>query len=207
MIRLVCLIIGYFFGCIQPSFIIGKVIYKIDIREQGSGNAGATNTSRVLGKKVGIIVAIIDLSKAMVAYLFCSYIFNGYGTFTPEGTNMVAGMYAGLGVVIGHNFPFYMNFKGGKGIACSFGMMLTLNPFIFGIGTIVFFASLIITNYVSLTALITLLVPIILTIVFNMDKEITLICTFLLALACYQHRENIKRLLNKTERKFRGVVK
>ena len=114
MFRIICLLIGYGFGCFQSAYILCRLIGHIDIRTVGSGNAGFTNTTRILGKKVGIAVFIIDILKIILAYIVCSMIFDGDGSFV-SGTSLLPGIYAGIGAVLGHNFPCYLGFRGGKG--------------------------------------------------------------------------------------------
>ena len=116
MFRLWCVLIGYVFGTISTAFIYGK-IKGVDIREHGSGNPGTTNSFRVLGKKAGAIVLLCDVLKAVLAVVVTWLIF---GRTNPDILYLVK-IYTALGVVIGHDFPFYMKFKGGKGIACMVG--------------------------------------------------------------------------------------
>ena len=118
MIRLICVAIGYVFGLFQTSYIYGKM-HGIDIRTQGSGNAGTTNALRVLGKKAGAITFLGDALKCVAAVLLVQALFGAsHGDIRP-----LLALYAGAGVILGHNFPFYLGFKGGKGIAASAGMM------------------------------------------------------------------------------------
>ena len=112
--KIVCVVIGYLFGLIQTGFIIGK-IHHIDIREYGSGNSGTTNTMRTLGKKYGFITYFGDALKSVAAIVVTYLLFREI----CRGSLFVIALYTGLGVILGHNFPFYMNFKGGKGIAAS----------------------------------------------------------------------------------------
>ncbi|MGN1319466.1 MAG: glycerol-3-phosphate 1-O-acyltransferase PlsY [Lachnospirales bacterium] len=205
MFRLICLLIGYGLGCLQSAYIISRAVGHIDIREYGSGNAGFTNATRVLGKKVGVWVFIIDFLKVIVAFLIASWIFDGTGTFTG-GISYLPGIYAGAGAILGHNFPFYLGFRGGKGIACSLGIMLCVSWQIalitYAIGFVVFMAK----KYISLSSLtMTLLFPIIMIITrnsFNFEIEAIIIMFILCALAYIKHRTNIQRLLNGTENKF-----
>lgn len=205
MFRIACLIIGYCFGCIQSAYILGRLIGKIDIREYGSGNAGFTNTTRVLGKKVGIVVFLIDLFKIIAAYIICSLIFDGDGSFV-EGTSLLPGLYAGIGAVLGHNFPFYLGFRGGKGIACTLGLMLCVDWQIalitYAIGFVVFLAK----RYISLSSLTMALVyPVLMIItrnIYGFGIEEILLMFVLCILAYIKHKSNIERLLNGTENKF-----
>lgn len=205
MFRIACLIIGYCFGCLQSAYILGRLIGKIDIREYGSGNAGFTNTTRVLGKKVGIVVFLIDLFKIIAAYIICSLIFDGDGSFV-EGTSLLPGLYAGIGAVLGHNFPFYLGFRGGKGIACTLGLMLCVDWQIalitYAIGFVVFLAK----RYISLSSLTMALVyPVLMIItrnIYGFGIEEILLMFVLCILAYIKHKSNIERLLNGTENKF-----
>ena len=121
--RIIALLIGYGFGLFQTGYLYGKS-KGIDIRKQGSGNAGTTNSLRVLGWKAGIITFAGDLLKAVFAVLLVKLIFHGtYGADTK-----VLELYAGFGTVLGHNFPCYLQFRGGKGIACTTGVILAVCP-------------------------------------------------------------------------------
>ncbi len=205
MFRIACLIIGYCFGCLQSAYILGRLIGKIDIREYGSGNAGFTNTTRVLGKKVGIVVFFIDLFKIIAAYIICSLIFDGDGSFV-NGNSLLPGLYAGIGAVLGHNFPFYLGFRGGKGIACTLGLMLCVDWQIalitYAIGFVVFLAK----RYISLSSLTMALVyPVLMIItrnIYGFGIEEILLMFVLCILAYIKHKSNIERLLNGTENKF-----
>ena len=118
MFRLWCLLIGYFLGSISVAYIVGKV-RGIDLRDYGSGNAGTTNTLRVLGRRAGAIVLAGDLLKCFVAMIICWLIFkNQY----PEMKYLVR-IYAAAGAILGHDYPFYLKFHGGKGVACFVGMV------------------------------------------------------------------------------------
>lgn len=205
MFRLACLVIGYCFGCLQSAYILGRLIGKIDIREYGSGNAGFTNTTRVLGKKVGAAVFLFDLFKVIAAYILCSLLFNGEGSFI-DGESLLPGLYAGIGAVLGHNFPFYLGFRGGKGIACTLGLMLCVDWQIalitYAIGFVVFLAK----RYISLSSLTMALVyPILMIItrnIYGFGIEEILLMFVLCVLAYIKHKSNIERLLKGTENKF-----
>lgn len=195
-IMIIALIAGYVVGCIQVAYVIGRVFGKIDIREHGSGNAGTTNVTRVLGAKAGLIVFALDILKGVIAFMLGAYVLS-YGEF-----NIVLGLYAGFGAVLGHNFPFYLKFKGGKGIATTIGVMLSFNPImaftIFGICTVV----VILTKYISAASLVMMLLFPVGMYMLNYYIEAVLIGGVLMVLAYYQHRGNIKRILDGTERKF-----
>ena len=206
MFRLYALMIGYVFGIFQTAFIYGKC-NGIDIREHGSGNAGTTTTLRVLGTKAGLIVFAGDCLKCVFAVLLCSYLF---ASANPEIKYLVK-LYAGLGAILGHNFPFYLNFKGGKGIACTAGLMFSFDPWFTLVGIIVFFSLFLTTHYVSLGSLFVYPYILIMEIVlglrgyFNCPKsiwiEMLIVTSVLLILTTVMHKQNIKRLLGHCEKK------
>lgn len=206
MIRLVCVLIGYVFGCFQTSYIYGKM-QGIDIRERGSGGAGATNTLRVLGKKAGAIVLFCDIMKTGLAMVLVRFLFkNAYGDILP-----LLSLYAGAGAILGHNYPFYLHFKGGKGIACTAGIIIFFHPYMILPEIITFFSVFFLTHYVSLGSLLVQIVLIAEMIIFGQMGifgmtqgaliELYIVTTFLAALAFWRHRTNISRLIHGTERK------
>ncbi|MGN1230828.1 MAG: glycerol-3-phosphate acyltransferase, partial [Anaerotignum sp.] len=117
MFRLICLCIGYCIGCIETAYVVGR-LWRVDLRQHGSGNLGTTNALRVLGKKAGALVFIGDILKSVIAFLICRAIFKDHAT--------IAGLFGSVGAVLGHNYPFYLHFKGGKGIAVMIGMTAAL---------------------------------------------------------------------------------
>ena len=207
MIRLICVAIGYVFGLFQTSYIYGKM-HGIDIRTQGSGNAGTTNALRVLGKKAGAITFLGDALKCVAAVLLVQALFGAsHGDIRP-----LLAIYAGAGVVLGHNFPFYLGFKGGKGIAASAGMMLAFGHFpIFAVSALAFILVFTITNDVSLGSMVLYLCFLVQVIFlgqrgeFGMSQghltELYIVAACLTALAFWQHRTNIGRLIHGTENK------
>lgn len=207
MERIICLAIGYMFGMFQTSYIIGKA-HHMDIRQYGSGNAGTTNALRTLGKKAGAMTLIGDLLKCVIAILVVDAIFkNKYEEILP-----LLGMYTAAGCVLGHNFPFYLGFRGGKGIAASAGMLLALDWRAFLICAVVFIGIVVITRYVSLGSMAAYIGALICFVCFGaagsygMDfshtLEMDVIMGLMTALAIYRHRANISRLLNGTENKL-----
>lgn len=210
--RVICIIVGYIFGLFQTGYLYGRMNH-IDIRDYGSGNAGTTNAMRVLGKKAGIITYIGDTLKGILCGLLIRAIF-GAGIGLDSTYVFVLVLYGGLGVVLGHNFPCYMNFKGGKGIAASSGViisLLDLRLMIIACATFVLVAAL--SKYVSLASITMMIVFFASIVVFGVAGWLpvsktshfieTIIMTFLLsALAIFRHRANIKRLVNGTERKI-----
>lgn len=206
MIRVVCLLIGYALGSLQTAYILGR-IKGIDIREHGSGNAGTTNTLRVLGTKAGLIVFVGDLMKSIIAILLTRALFaNKYADIAP-----LIMIYTGAGCVLGHNFPFYLKFNGGKGIATTGGMMIAAHWLYIPFGLLVFFGNFFITHIVSIGSLLLYLCFFVETIIlgqlgiFGVEQpvlnELYVIVFLLTVLAFYMHRANIKRLLTKSERK------
>ena len=150
MFRVLCLLFGYACGLFQTGYIYGKAKNK-DIRQYGSGNAGTTNALRVLGKKAGLIVFLGDLFKAVFACTAARLLADHFGS----DISMVYLLYAGLGVVLGHNFPFYLKFKGGKGIAATSGVVLsTFDWRIILICLLLFIIVVAVTRYVSLGSLV-----------------------------------------------------
>lgn len=206
MERVICLVIGYVFGLFQTSYIYGK-LHGIDIRDYGSGNAGTTNTLRVLGRKAGILVLAGDIIKCILAVVVSGLIFDK----TYPDMIYLLKIYAAAGAILGHNFPFYLRFKGGKGIAATAGMILSFHPYFIPVAVVVFFGIFFTTHYVSLGSLILYAVFFIEMIVlgqmgvFGMTQpllnELYIVTAVLTVMAYYKHKENIKRLLSGTERK------
>lgn len=205
--RILCILIGYVFGLFQTGYIYGKT-QNIDIRQYGSGNAGTTNTLRTLGLKAGAITFAGDCGKAILAILITWLIFhNQY----PDTIKLLA-MYSGLGAVLGHNYPFYMKFKGGKGIACTTGVILAFHWQIAPLCIGIFFLIVFLTRYVSLGSILLVSVFFIQLVVMGQMgylpiesrylPEIYVIGGILTLLAIYRHRANIKRLLSGTENKL-----
>lgn len=206
MERLYCILIGYVFGLFQTAFIYGK-LHGIDIRNYGSGNAGTTNTLRVFGTKAGLLVLFGDIMKTILAVVLCSALF---GKVHPEELYLLK-LYAATGAILGHNFPFYLHFKGGKGIAATAGLVLSFHPTFIPVGVVLFFGAFLLTHYVSLGSLLVYAGIMIQMVVsgqmglFHTTQgilnEMYIITAFLTIMAYYKHRENIKRLLKGEERK------
>ena len=210
--RIIGLVIGYIFGLFQTGYIYGKA-HHIDIRKHGSGNSGMTNSLRVLGWKAGVIVCLGDLFKAVAAMAITLFLFKDR---YPDAVKMLE-LYAGLGATLGHNFPFYLKFKGGKGIACSIGILFAFDFRMAPICAILFFASVIPTGFMSLGSLGIISGFFVQIIVFgqlgllqigdSFLPEVYIVAAILAAMAFWQHRENLKRLANGTENKFRPSKK
>ena len=194
---IICIVVGYVFGCFQTGYFYGK-LNGVDIRKHGSGNSGATNTLRVLGKKAGVITYLGDALKAVAAILITRFLL-----FPSVESAELIKMYTGLGVVLGHNYPFYLKFKGGKGIATTSAVMVCLKPFFFIPGFIVFFGVFAITRYVSVASLsLSAACVIMVAIAFPGNWHLLILSLIFCVLAFWRHRENIKRLINGTENGF-----
>ena len=203
---LLCIIsslIGYLLGSISTSILVGKLIGKIDIREHGSGNAGATNTLRVLGKKAAIFVVLGDALKGALSIGIAKIICVSFSV-----DNNLPLYFAGFFAVIGHNFPLYFGFKGGKGVLTSIITILTLD---WKIGLIALIFALLImatTQYVSLGSCLGAILVMILALVLRWDDVYFIIlCLVLGILVIVKHKSNIKRLLNGTESKLGSKAK
>ena len=182
-------IAGYLIGSINSALVIGG-FYGTDIRKQGSGNAGATNAVRVLGKKLGILVFFGDFLKGIIA---C---FVGHLLFKNQ-------LYAGVFAVVGHIFPLYYGFKGGKGVSTILGVLLFLDWKIFLITGALMLILISVTKIVSLSTLTGLLVAFLMFAFLHKGEYILIIGVLLLVVISFiKHKENIKRLINGTENKF-----
>lgn len=211
--RFVCLVCGYLFGIIQTAYIYGR-LHGIDIRQHGSGNSGTTNALRVLGKKAGLIVFLGDLLKGVVACSLTHIILDMINLPGVSDNKYLFVLYMGFGVVLGHNFPFYMQFKGGKGIAATSGMIIGLWDWrLIVILLAVFIISVAVTKYVSVGSILIMSGFFILYMIFaimgdyNFADRAKLIESIVVAgiiagLAIFRHRANIKRLIAGTENKL-----
>lgn len=206
MERIICLVMGYVFGLFQTAYIYGR-IKGIDIRKYGSGNAGTTNTMRVLGTKAGLIVLLGDVLKCILAVVAATLLF---GKSRPDIIYLLK-LYAAAGAILGHNFPFYLHFRGGKGIAATAGLLLSFHPYFIPVGVVLFFGVFFTTHYVSLGSLLVyagFMVEIVILGqlgVFGMSQaaliEMYIVAALLTIMAYYKHRENIVRLIKGEERK------
>lgn len=198
----ICLVIGYFCGCISSGYIVGK-IYHIDIRDKGSGNAGTTNVLRTLGKLPALLTFAGDLLKAVIPVLVIRLVLD-----TPVDWYLLC-LYMGLGVVLGHNYPFYLKFKGGKGIAVTSAVILsTAHPLVILAGLLIFVAVVAVTRYVSLGSLFVAWYIPANTIIFYRENPLFIhmmvVSLLFTAFAYFQHRQNIVRLLHGSENKLWG---
>jgi acyl phosphate:glycerol-3-phosphate acyltransferase len=185
--------IAYLLGSIPSGLIVGKIGYNIDIREHGSGNLGGTNTFRVLGIKAGIIVTLADILKGTLATLI--------PLFAEADVYRLA---IGIFAVIGHTYPLFAKFKGGKAVATSGGIILGVSPILFIIMILTFLLSLYISKYVSLSSMITGVAGVIASL-FLGDIGLIIVTAALTLFVIYRHTANIKRIMNKTEPKIKWM--
>lgn len=193
---LISLIIGYLIGSIPWGVVIGKIFYHKDIREYGSGNSGGTNAGRVLGRPIGIIVILLDALKALIVMIIVNKISPGYE------------QYAGLAVCIGHCFPIFAGFKGGKAVASSYGYFLGLAIYVtheyiwtFLVPVVAFFATLLLSKMVSLSSMIGVSSAAIGVSLF-VDLKVGILLVCLAGFVIYRHSANIERIRNGTESKI-----
>jgi acyl phosphate:glycerol-3-phosphate acyltransferase len=193
---IISIIVGYLLGSISFSYVFGKRIKKVDIREHGSGNAGATNTLRVLGIGPAIAVLLLDALKGIVAVLLALYL---------VGDGLVPAA-AGLAAIVGHNWPVFLRFKGGKGVATTIGVLATLVFWPALYAGIIAIISIVITRFVSLGSLLFLLFTTLFMIVFHdyfvYPIEYTYLLIVVTVLSCWRHRANISRLISGNENKI-----
>lgn len=190
MLKISILFLSYLIGSISFALVVGKLFYKTDIRGYGSGNLGATNVYRVLGKKAGLIVAIADLLKGTFACLL-PQIFNS--TVSP--------IICGLLAILGHVFPVFAGFKGGKAVATATGVLLFLTPLGTFTAFVVFIITLILSKYVSLSSMLAGIAIFVYSLIFE-DKVIIVLTLFISVLVIILHRQNIKRIIKGTENKI-----
>lgn len=205
--RIIALAVGYVLGMFQTGYIYGKC-HGIDIRSEGSGNAGSTNTLRVLGIKAGLVTFAGDLLKAILAVVIIHLLFRER---YPDAVKVLE-LYAGFGAVLGHNFPFFLKFKGGKGIACTSGVILSVCPMAVPVCLPLFIIVVAVTRYVSLGSILVVIVYLIQAVIFGqlgwLGLKAGVLWEFYVVSACFtamglwRHRANIRRLLNGTESKI-----
>ena len=194
---------GYFFGTIQSAFFIGKIFGKIDIREHGSGNAGATNTYRVLGFRYGLLVLFFDLLKTMIPIIILYAVVFGINPWGLEANQYIYGLIVGVGVFFGHCFPFWLKFKGGKGVACSIGILLMFDPRFIPIVLSIALAIVFLTRFISLSSITGYISwGAITTFYYSEYLEIVITLWVLCVIGVILHHKNIRWLLNGTEKRF-----
>lgn len=196
----ICIVLGYLVGSFSTGYIIG-IINHVDIREMGSGNAGTTNAFRTLGKKAGIITFIGDFLKAFLVLLLIKLVI-----YPDVEYVKLLELICGFGCVLGHNFPVWLKFHGGKGIAVTAGVFVAIDPLILPFGIPLFAILVLTTKYVSVGSLaVLILFPIWNAIRFTAQPyypAIVAVSCMYTAMAFFQHRQNIQRLMNGTENKI-----
>jgi len=180
-------VFSYLLGSLMPGFWIGKLFYHKDIRDEGSGNVGTTNSFRVLGTAAGIVTLVLDLLKGTAAGLL-PLLFNS--NINP--------MLVGVGAIIGHTFSIWIKFKGGKAVATSAGVLLAYNPYFFILAISVFILVLLLTSMVSMSAMISFSFAVLISLFYH-DLILTIVTIILTVFVFYRHRSNIARIKNGTE--------
>ncbi|PLT32496.1 glycerol-3-phosphate 1-O-acyltransferase PlsY [Bacillus sp. V5-8f] len=194
-IIIITILLAYLIGSIPSGLIIGKVFYKTDIREHGSKNLGGTNTFRTLGVKAGLVVTVMDILKGTLA------------TKLPDILDAdIHLLIAGVVAVIGHMYPVFAGFRGGKAVATSGGILLAYEPLLFLLLVLAFFLSLYLTKYVSLSSMIVAIIALVYTLITDItDIPLLIVLTVLAIFIFYRHRANIKRIIDKTEPKIKWL--
>ncbi len=181
---------AYLLGSIPSGLWIGRKFFQIDIRQHGSGNLGATNSFRILGKKAGTIVLLMDLLKGSISVLLLKQM----------DLHGISPLIIALFAVVGHTYPLFANFKGGKAVATFAGVILAYQPVLFLIGLGIFILTLAISKMVSFTSMLTISIGVLLTLYFQ-DIVLTIIALLADIFIIYRHRTNVQRILNGTEPK------
>ncbi len=192
-------IIGYLFGCLQWSYILGMLIEKKDIRKLGMGNPGASNTVTVFGWKMGLAVGVLDILKAVISLLLIRYIF--------KNTDIFSLYLNGTSVIMGHNYPFFMGFKGGKGTASTVGMMLAIDYRLGLLGMLIVLIVALTTNYIILGTMALVSFFILGTAYLGYGKLSLLLTVFIALQSLYKHLPNIKRIIKGEEIGIRSALK
>lgn len=205
--RIISILIGYACGHFITGFFYGKTQH-VDLRQMGSGNVGTTNTYRNLGPKAGIVTLLGDVFKVVMSVLIVWLIFHNHGDVDVK----VLQYYAAVGTILGHNFPIFMKFHGGKGIACTAGLMVAVCPLCVPVCLTVFVATVFISKYVSLASILVCISFFVQIVVFGQQgmlgltgadlMEVYILAAFVMVLGIVRHHANIERLLHGTENKF-----
>ncbi|MBN9294713.1 MAG: glycerol-3-phosphate 1-O-acyltransferase PlsY [Flavobacteriia bacterium] len=197
--NLIYVLLAYLLGSLPTAVWVGKRFYGLDVREHGSKNAGATNTFRVLGKKPGIFVLAIDVIKGFLAVSIMTW----NTQYLGEDEQSYFQIAAAIAAVVGHMFPVFAQFKGGKGVATSLGVILGLYPAAAGVCVVVFLAVFIASQYVSLGAIVAAFIfPLMVNFIFESSFWLKAFSWVLAALVIYKHKLNISRLLAGNENKM-----
>lgn len=199
MYEILLILLGYLYGSIPFALVIGKVFYNTDVRESGSGNLGGTNAGRVLGKKAGISVIVLDALKAVIIFYLSSYLSLKFN-LNPDIKYI-----AGLACIFGHCYPIFAEFRGGKAVSTSLGYFLCIEPLYAVVAIIVFLLVLKISKYVSLSSISTALIVLCITPFLAVSITAKLCMLIAVILLVYRHKDNIKRIKNHTESKIQWM--
>lgn len=206
LISIICAVVAYLLGSLNGGIMVTQLLNNADIRESGSGNAGFTNVKRVYGAKSAAIVCIVDIVKTVIACGVGGFVINHF----TQSSYIAGALLCGLFAQLGHIFPIYYGFKGGKGFICGMTTIFMADPLIFLVALAVLFAVTLISKYVSLGSLCATLSYAVAFVLFHTEDVTAYLIAIALAVVVFiSHRENIKRLINKTERKtyFFGMDK
>ena len=193
------LICAYLLGAVPTAYIVTKLFKGVDIRNQGSGNMGATNVMRVVGKGAGAFVLIVDIAKGFLAVTILAQLF-----YKPEliiNINLLK-ILMGAGAISGHNWTIFLGFKGGKGVATSAGVLLGFSPIVMGLAVVIWILLVFITRYVSLSSIVVSIVVPILMFLFKQPKEFLILTALMCPVIIYRHKSNIKKLIRGEESKI-----
>ena len=199
MYEILLILLGYLYGSIPFALVIGKVFYNTDVRESGSGNVGGTNAGRVLGKKAGISVIVLDALKAVIIFYLSSYLSLKFN-LNPDIKYI-----AGLACIFGHCYPIFAEFRGGKAVSTSLGYFLCIEPLYAVVAIVVFLLVLKISKYVSLSSISTALIVLCITPFLAVSITAKLCMLVAVILLVYRHKDNIKRIKNHTESKIQWM--
>ena len=199
MYEILLILLGYLYGSIPFALVIGKVFYNTDVRESGSGNLGGTNAGRVLGKKAGISVIVLDALKAVIIFYLSSYLSLKFN-LNPDIKYI-----AGLACVFGHCYPIFAEFRGGKAVSTSLGYFLCIEPLYAVVAIVVFLLVLKISKYVSLSSISTALIVLCITPFLAVSITAKLCMLVAVILLVYRHKDNLKRIKNHTESKIQWM--
>ena len=199
MYEILLILLGYLYGSIPLALVIGKVFYNTDVRESGSGNLGGTNAGRVLGKKAGISVIVLDALKAVIIFYLSSYLSLKFN-LNPDIKYI-----AGLACIFGHCYPIFAEFRGGKAVSTSLGYFLCIEPLYAVVAIVVFLLVLKISKYVSLSSISTALIVLCITPFLAVSITAKLCMLIAVILLVYRHKDNIKRIKNHTESKIQWM--
>lgn len=192
------LLASFFIGAIPTAYLAGRYLRGIDLRKEGSGNVGATNALRVMGKGIGYSVFAVDLLKGFLPTFFlprlCEVVAMSSASFSE---------WVGLAAIMGHIFSPFLKFKGGKGIAAGAGVVCAVNTPFFLVSISLFVATFVFTRFVSVSSLVSVFSLIVLSVLFKSGRQSVAFFTLLFGIALWTHRENIRRLMNGEENRFR----